>query len=600
VAAGVVASEEATAEAGGEARRAWWPWLWLVTLFAGLAAISWQAWANPIADGGREMYVPWRLADGEMLYRDLFFVYGPVVPYWHAALFRTFGVHLNLLYASGLVVGAATIVVAFLLARLVVTTGLALAAASLVAVGCVFHPSADNCVFPYSFNASYASLMNLLAGWLLLTSDGARRGGRPLLAATCVAFSALAKQEFGVGGLAFLVIHAFWCLRTADPRTQRTLGWALAIALGLPALGYGFFAWQVGPYRLVTESLWPHRMLSAMARFERYTVGSTFDLRLVGRLLVHASGILATMAVLVAAAYAGERRTRGMGFLLMLAAAAGTLASPLGPGLLDFLYAGRAHLTNAVVLAFAAVLSWRRDRLRNVRWVVLLAFLQTWRSPLFGGVSVYSAFVNPAALVVLIWLLAEGWASLASVRSRSAWQRAVLAVCVTACAVTVTVKARVFRRIDHRVATERGALYVHPSVGPALEGLLRTVEARTAPADRVLLLPEDNAVHFLSGRRSVSRHYQIIPGILDADGERALIATADLERVRFATVSNRMTAEYGAPFFGVDYCQEIGRWLRARFTLTQTIGNPDRHPPVEPGLLFPRAGYGIDVYEREG
>ena len=580
-----------------EGRRAWLPWLWLVALFVGLAAMSWRAWANPIADGGREMYVPWRLAEGEMLYRDVFFVYGPVVPYLHAALFRAFGPHLDVLYASGLLVAWATLVAVFLLSRLILTTGLALAATSLVAVECVFHPSAFNFVFPYSFNASYASVMNLLAAWLFLTSDGARRRGRYLAGAACAAFSALAKQEYGAAGLAFFLIHACSCFRAGEPGTRRTIGWAATIALGLPALGYGFFAWHVGPRALVTESLWPQRMLAAMAQFERYTVGSTADPRLIGRLLVQTAGILAVLTSLIAAAYACERRVRNAGFLLVLGTTVVALAS-IAPALIPFLYDGRVHLTNLPVLALAAWLSWRRDR--NVTWIALLASLQTWRSPLFGGVSVYGAFVMPAGTVVLVWLLGEGWASVAAVASPRAWRRAVGAVCVTAWAFTLMVKARVFERIDHPITTARGSLYVHPSVGPALEGLLRAVEARTAPDDRVLLLPEDNAVHFLSGRRSVTHHYQLIPGILDVDGERALIATAEREHVRFASVSNRMTAEYGVPFFGRDYCGEIGRWLRERFTRTETIGNADPNPPIEPGLLFPRAGYGIAVYERGG
>ena len=56
-------------------------------------SVSWQRWANPIVDCGREMYVPWRILEGDVLYRDLFFVYGPLVPYWHATLFLVFGVH---------------------------------------------------------------------------------------------------------------------------------------------------------------------------------------------------------------------------------------------------------------------------------------------------------------------------------------------------------------------------------------------------------------------------------------------------------------------------------------------------------------------------
>src|ERR1041385_5464172 len=97
--------------------RAWLPWIWLAGVYLLLVVISWKRWANPIVDCGREMYVPWQIAEGKMLYRDLFFMYGPFVPYWHALLLKIFGVHLNVFYAVGLVLTAVQAALDFTIAR---------------------------------------------------------------------------------------------------------------------------------------------------------------------------------------------------------------------------------------------------------------------------------------------------------------------------------------------------------------------------------------------------------------------------------------------------------------------------------------------------
>ncbi|HVN08477.1 MAG TPA: hypothetical protein VMV61_05865, partial [Patescibacteria group bacterium] len=84
---------------------------WNAATWAGLAAFvavwawkfssTWAAWGNLTIDSGHEMYVPWMLARGKMLYRDVWFLYGPGGPYFTSWLFRLFGARLNVLYWAG-------------------------------------------------------------------------------------------------------------------------------------------------------------------------------------------------------------------------------------------------------------------------------------------------------------------------------------------------------------------------------------------------------------------------------------------------------------------------------------------------------------------
>ncbi len=59
-----------------------------------------------LIDYGRELYVPWRLAEGEVLYRDVGWIYGPLSPYFNALLFKLFGTSLTVLALSNLVLTA--------------------------------------------------------------------------------------------------------------------------------------------------------------------------------------------------------------------------------------------------------------------------------------------------------------------------------------------------------------------------------------------------------------------------------------------------------------------------------------------------------------
>ncbi len=84
---------------------------WLIVLAASFVLLlltSWQRWADPIVDIGREMNQPLRLLSGEHLYSDVRHIYGPLSPWLHAGLYRLFGPSLTILYADGIV--SATIV----------------------------------------------------------------------------------------------------------------------------------------------------------------------------------------------------------------------------------------------------------------------------------------------------------------------------------------------------------------------------------------------------------------------------------------------------------------------------------------------------------
>src|SRR5688500_13332285 len=70
-----------------------------------MCAWTWTSWPDPVVDFGRELYVPWRLSVGDVLYRDVVSYFnGPLSPYAHALLFKVFGPSLRVLVIFNLAV----------------------------------------------------------------------------------------------------------------------------------------------------------------------------------------------------------------------------------------------------------------------------------------------------------------------------------------------------------------------------------------------------------------------------------------------------------------------------------------------------------------
>src|SRR5262245_39984226 len=103
----------------------------LTLLFVSLATWSWRKWTDVHIDFGNELYVAWRLSEGDVLYRDLAQRNGPLSFYVNALLFRAFGVSLMTLVVANLVLLALLCAGVFRLLRLAAGH---LAAAAAVAV----------------------------------------------------------------------------------------------------------------------------------------------------------------------------------------------------------------------------------------------------------------------------------------------------------------------------------------------------------------------------------------------------------------------------------------------------------------------------------
>src|SRR5450755_3863178 len=89
----------------------------LILLLAFFLSSSWRKWPDPLIDFGRELYLPWRISHGALLYRDIEGHYGPLSQYFNGALFAIFGPGLMVLVTANLVIFVGILAFLYLLCR---------------------------------------------------------------------------------------------------------------------------------------------------------------------------------------------------------------------------------------------------------------------------------------------------------------------------------------------------------------------------------------------------------------------------------------------------------------------------------------------------
>src|SRR5262245_30615168 len=196
----------------------------LVVLFVFFLIVSWQRWTRPLVDHGREMNLPARVLDGEQLYVDILYYYGPFAPHFNALLYRIFGLHLTVLYASGAVCAMLILAMCYWLARRLMNEEEAGLSTALILLTCAFNVYHCNYFQPYSYAVLYGYVFALCALVCAVSYVQRSDSRRMLWAGVSTGMVIICKPE--LGALAGIPVGVAWlieCLR------ERRVLWGAAL-----------------------------------------------------------------------------------------------------------------------------------------------------------------------------------------------------------------------------------------------------------------------------------------------------------------------------------------------------------------------------------
>jgi 4-amino-4-deoxy-L-arabinose transferase-like glycosyltransferase len=573
------------------------PWAWLgppLTVVAGMlsAWASWRCWINPFVDSSREMNVPARLAAGERLYRDVVYHYGPAGPWINALSIGIFGRRFAALELTGLLAGILLLVSLY---RLAARAGSALAAGAatvLAAALCVGAPNGGAFLFPYSFGSLFA-----LGGSFLCLERSARPVSPPSLGLAalglCLAFTA--KPEIGAAAAAVLIVAL---LRSEDRRgeARRTLpilvGGAALAAVGY-AVAFAGLSWRdlspEGPMALFH----PPREWRSVYR----------EVSGLGNPAASASGIatalfldLVVLAPLMLLVRRLSWRFAGAVWGILLVCGTLFFCLPVGGAIEDRL--APLFCPMPILSALAALLLLRRplDPRRRARFL-LFGFAAAIASRVFFGLT-YGAVTTPYAILAFSGLAAAAAVLLIdgtppSLSSSVLWRAGVAALFVSLAVVAVARWKRLqpdSRRVP--VVTGAGTLRLPPDRALAVVETLAYLKQRARPGDGLAGFPEVGLFNFVTGLANPLRQEQVLPGHLDAEGERRVALRIARSGPRFILLANQSVAVFGPTAFGRDYAMLLWQEVERRYQVAASIGASPQAPVGLPPFF-------LRVYERK-
>ncbi len=576
-----------------------------------MLAWTWFKWPDPVVDFGRELYVPWQLSQGKVLYRDIAYFNGPLSPYFNTLVFLILGVSLRSLVLVNIVILAVIVVLIGRLWRIIADRLTATLAGLLVVTVFAFLQFADvgnyNFVTPYSHELTHGIALSL-AGMLCVEAYLRNpRGSMIAVAGLLLGLIFLTKPEVfvavGVAIAAGLTL-GLWTQRASARRALRVLSQLLASALVPPLLAFVLLSLAMSPIDALRGTLGAWAYL-----FDPSVSGMTFYRRVIGVAdlpnNLHAmleniiwwtavfGGVAAVSLSLRAPRF---RRARMWLIALPLFAALFSLIEWRSEVRWERAFRGLSllMLITTVGLLIAALRRGARTREAGIapvaRFMIALFALLLLGKIFFNVMITHYGFaLAMPAMLVMTALLVSWWPNWIDRRGGSGV--VLRAAAVAGVLFVIQLHLRYYYKLaaDKQVVVGTGpdAFFAdvrrHGVDGRIIESdhrgkavNLALESLRRLPRDATLAtIPEGTMINYLSRRTNSTRFINLMPPeVLMFGQDRILDAFKDSPPDYILLVLGSNPADFGYKSFASDYGATIFQWIRQNYRHIPTPQEP--------------------------
>lgn len=576
----------------------------ITAAFGFMTWISWRRWPDVIIDYGQQLYVPWVLSEGQVLYRDVVYFHGPLASYLHAFLFKLFGpgmMHLALLNLA-LVFAFALFLFHWVRQISSASTATLAGLAFVLAFAFAYYWGMGllNFIGPYVYDLTYGFMLGCVTLYQLYRYTLDPRAGRLSLIGFLLGLVFLTKAEMFVATAAAVVTGLLVDARHR-PEPLRVLALRLILVAAWAFLPVFLFAlyfslkMPIGDAVFHLFSQWIHGLNPEIRGlfYYKFVSGTLFWERNLAKIGVHLLVYTAVVGLLIAADRAMTQRG---------------VNTP------------RAGLYVALILGATLVLlyntvPWRHltrsfpVMLMMVCGLLLFQCTRKGRGPfcnredlslltlsVFGLVLTLKAFLNlnishlgfilalPATLVVIILLvdliprhLESRYGSAWTFRC-GAWSLAAVTVMIWA-----SMNYTLYQYRTYPVGRGADMIYTFPPDAVRFDGTplnhARVVEEALAfmereidPDETLLTLPDAMMFNYLVRRKYPTRDTLLNPLVSIIRGDDAVIRLLEKNPPDYVLFVDADFSMFGGPVFGKEFAQKVKAWIDARYMPVRRFG----------------------------
>ncbi len=563
--------------------------------FISLLYITWNKWGCLVIDSFRDPWVSYKVMQGKVLYRDVFYSFGFFPPYLISLLYKIFGVNLKALIYTGIIITAASYILVYKISRLFLNRAFSFLSAltflSVFAFGFYRYNNIFNFILPYSLPSTFFSVFTLFALYFYIKfiRSGIKKYLFGWMASIYLAF--LSRPDLSFSAWAIFLLLALVTI------VKKNKKYRLAIYMLLPFLMAGFSYWLF----LFTNNAFAGFKESIIDYFFSYTSRE----HLIYSLSLGANQLLLSLKISLKSFFCQLIAV----FLLFLWSRRMSVLNVSAKRTI-LIYLITALMAFSVALVTLKIIGYPYQY-RSMPIILILGLFLTGRylsfliifsvalvliARVFLRVSpnYFGFFLSPAGLICYYIFFVEIcllWFN-KFFKSGPAVRRYYLVslfifflVSASAC---VRHSYMNYKEEKFISVTERGGM-VSFDDGITKSFWEAVAYLKDTPVNSTLVVfPEGVGLNFFSNRDNPLKYIAFIPPDLKVAKEKTILDQLIEQRVDYIAILGRDTSEFGYASFGIDYAKDIYLWITTNYRLVKVIGN---YP-------FRSRAFGIAIFER--
>ncbi|MBF0216840.1 MAG: tetratricopeptide repeat protein [Candidatus Omnitrophica bacterium] len=567
--------------------------VYLPVILTGMIMISlgWRKWPDILIDFGRELYVPWQLSEGKVLYRDIAYFRGPFSAYFNAFLFRVFSPGVitlaaaNFLLAMSLFFGIDRIfrkaygrLAAFIAGMSFVSV---FAFSQYVKVGNY------NFLSPYSHELTHGIIFSVLLIYVYSVYLDRKKDALWAVIGLIYGIVALTKLEVTIAltpAVLLGLVGAAYRVKMGVPGILKISGY-LVIGAAVPMV---LFSLYLSRYMPLSTAV-PWIFFQFAQALNPNMVDLVFYMKVAGRddvpgnlmVMMKCLGAYAGILAFFGAGTYALKKTEP-GARTLVTAAAAIIAAGMAFFLAGKYWAYSLRPMALVLGVYSVSIAARAARVsrnggdikKELIILVFSVFACFLLIKIVLNTNLYHygfALAMPGFLVMTAILAAEvptlaGRYAGAFFEAR-VWVVAFLAALLFQFAVS---GSRYYGIKDYTVGSGGDAVVTYSakmsSKGYWLGQFIKFHGYLMPEKATVTVFPEGIMLNYMTRKVNPTGHIDFIPPEVIMFSEEVMLSTLKEKSPDYAVIMDRNTKEYGSEYFGRDYAKELGSWIDKNYT----------------------------------
>lgn len=572
-----------------------WGLVAIAVFGAFMVSIGWLKWPDLMIDYGSQAYIPWQIAEGKVLYRDIHYLFGPLPSHVHALLFSIFGPSIRVLIVFNLLLVAGITALVFVIFRRSADalTATLCAIGFLVVFALAQYQGRGNFNFvtPYNHELTHGIFLSFVALYLFYTYLERPHTAKLVGLGCLTGMVFLTKAEVFLAVFAAIAggLTAAWYYQGGPLRTKlfKAGVWALAfvsvpavfwlyLSLHMPA-GRAFLG-MVGPWLHIWDPF-PHSL--PMYQWLRGTDNLPDNLmKLFGAVLDWAGilGILCAVHYLflnkVKHAYA---RLAGWSLVILVSI---TIYSVRIPWMELMRPLPLLMVTLGILYGVRLKNGPSTERTQSLFLVVFCVFSLVLMFKILFNTHVFHygfALAFPAFLILVRFLVHEVPAWLPSGRQAFSFAHAMApALILTYILAHASISYNLYMIKKYPVGVGSDMLLdYNPDLserGPVLNAALHYIGTEIGAKEAFPVLPGGSMINYLSRHPNPFPFLTFDPLEMHFQGEGRYLEHFKARPPRHIAIVARHYQHLGAQYFGEGYAEDLYKWIRSNYKEVKLFG----------------------------